>query len=96
MAKTTHALIRKQVKFIKFFAWEERWIGRALDAREVEMKWMVKGILVQLRWYIPILTTFVYSSRQLGAFLSPLDLRADLRLYHLVHDLCYARKSVDD
>ena len=31
------------VKFIKFFAWEERWIGRALDAREVEMQWMVKG-----------------------------------------------------
>ena len=32
-----------QVKFIKFFAWEERWIGRALDAREAEMQWMVKG-----------------------------------------------------
>jgi len=31
------------VKFIKFFAWEERWIGKALDAREVEMQWMVKG-----------------------------------------------------
>ncbi|KAF8162311.1 hypothetical protein K438DRAFT_1776012 [Mycena galopus ATCC 62051] len=29
------------VKFIKFFAWEERWIKRALDAREVEMKLMV-------------------------------------------------------
>ena len=33
-----------QVKFIKFFAWEERWIDRALDAREAEMKWMVKGV----------------------------------------------------
>jgi len=31
-----------QVKFIKFFAWEERWIQRALDAREVEMGWMIK------------------------------------------------------
>ena len=31
------------VKFIKFFAWEDRWIKRALDAREVEMQWMVKG-----------------------------------------------------
>lgn len=33
-----------QVKFIKFFAWEDRWIQKALDAREVEMKWMVKGM----------------------------------------------------
>jgi len=31
------------VKFIKFFAWEERWIQRALNSREAEMKWMVKG-----------------------------------------------------
>ena len=31
------------VKFIKFFAWEERWIDRAMDARGVEMNWMVKG-----------------------------------------------------
>ena len=31
------------IKFIKFFAWEERWIGRVLDAREVEMQWMIKG-----------------------------------------------------
>ena len=33
------------VKFIKFFAWEDRWIQRVLDAREVEMQWMVKGIV---------------------------------------------------
>lgn len=31
------------VKLIKFFAWEERWIGRALDAREKELKWLIKG-----------------------------------------------------
>lgn len=31
------------VKFIKFFAWEERWIQRAMDARGVEMDWMIKG-----------------------------------------------------
>ena len=35
-----------QVKFIKFFAWEDRWIKRALDAREVEMQWMVKGLFI--------------------------------------------------
>ncbi len=33
------------VKFIKFFAWEDRWIQKALDSREAEMKWMVKGLL---------------------------------------------------
>ncbi|KAI0357032.1 multidrug resistance-associated ABC transporter [Trametes cingulata] len=31
------------VKFIKFFAWEDRWIQRVLDAREVEMQWMIKS-----------------------------------------------------
>jgi hypothetical protein len=31
------------VKFVKFFAWEDRWINRAMDSREAEMKWMVKG-----------------------------------------------------
>ncbi|KAJ2994107.1 hypothetical protein NUW54_g7606 [Trametes sanguinea] len=31
------------VKFIKFFAWEDRWIERVLKAREVEMQWMIKA-----------------------------------------------------
>ncbi|CAL1697425.1 unnamed protein product [Somion occarium] len=31
------------VKFIKFFAWEDRWVERTLDAREVEMQWMIKA-----------------------------------------------------
>ncbi|KAF9219896.1 P-loop containing nucleoside triphosphate hydrolase protein [Gyrodon lividus] len=31
------------VKFIKFFAWEERWIGRVMDARNVELKWVTKA-----------------------------------------------------
>ncbi|KAJ7208590.1 hypothetical protein GGX14DRAFT_551298 [Mycena pura] len=40
------------VKFIKFFAWEERWIKRALDAREVEMKWMTKARLNSLMFFL--------------------------------------------
>jgi hypothetical protein len=32
------------MKFIKFFAWEDRWIQRTLDARAVELQWLVKGI----------------------------------------------------
>ncbi|KAJ7091060.1 multidrug resistance-associated ABC transporter [Mycena epipterygia] len=40
------------VKFIKFFAWEERWIQRALDAREVEMKWMIKSRLNSLMFFL--------------------------------------------
>ncbi|KAJ8489168.1 hypothetical protein ONZ45_g13681 [Pleurotus djamor] len=31
------------IKFIKFFAWEDRWIGRALEARGQEIKWLIKG-----------------------------------------------------
>ena len=43
-----------QVKFIKFFVWEEHWIGRALDAREAEMQWMVRGAACGMKW--PIIT----------------------------------------
>ena len=46
-------------------------------------------------WYLPILTRFIYSSCQLGPFLSPLDMRANFYLHHLLHDLCDARKSID-
>ncbi|KAF9555963.1 multidrug resistance-associated ABC transporter [Agrocybe pediades] len=40
------------VKFIKFFAWEERWIGKALDAREAEMKWMIKARVNSVMFYL--------------------------------------------
>lgn len=36
------------VKFIKFFAWEDRWVERTLDAREVEMQWMIKGMQIDV------------------------------------------------
>ncbi|KAI0275322.1 multidrug resistance-associated ABC transporter [Gloeopeniophorella convolvens] len=42
------------VKFIKFFAWENRWIDRVSDARAAEIKWMIKArmnsVLFQLLW----------------------------------------------
>ncbi|KAF8887923.1 multidrug resistance-associated ABC transporter [Gymnopilus junonius] len=52
------------VKFIKFFAWEEKWIGRALDAREAEMKWMIKARVNSVMFYLlwtcaPILVSIV-------------------------------------
>lgn len=64
------------VKFIKFFAWEDRWIKRTMDAREVEMGWMVKArinqVLFSTIWSsAPILVslisffTFVYQGNQL-------------------------------
>ncbi|KAI0041568.1 hypothetical protein FA95DRAFT_1565261 [Auriscalpium vulgare] len=31
------------VKFIKFFAWEDRWIDRVQDSRKKEMSWMIKA-----------------------------------------------------
>lgn len=57
------------VKFIKLFAWEERWIQRTLDAREHEMKWMVKGyvnaVMFNAIWtcapvLVSIVSFFVY------------------------------------
>ncbi|KAG1838819.1 hypothetical protein DFJ58DRAFT_617029, partial [Suillus subalutaceus] len=59
------------VKFIKFFAWEDHWIKRTMDARGVEMNWMVKArinsVMFSTMWTsAPILVslisffTFVY------------------------------------
>ncbi|KAI0257019.1 hypothetical protein BJV78DRAFT_1272168 [Lactifluus subvellereus] len=64
------------VKFIKFFAWENRWIDRVSDARAVEIKWMIKArlnsVLFQLLWSCaPILVSitsffvFVWQGNQL-------------------------------
>uniref|UniRef100_A0A0W0EW54 Putative multidrug resistance-associated ABC transporter n=1 Tax=Moniliophthora roreri TaxID=221103 RepID=A0A0W0EW54_MONRR len=52
------------VKFIKFFAWEERWIDRAMDARGQEMKWMVKARVNSVMFYLlwmsaPILVSII-------------------------------------
>ncbi|KAG6334904.1 hypothetical protein ID866_4185 [Astraeus odoratus] len=33
------------VKFIKFFAWEDKWIQRVMDARAVEIEWIVKACI---------------------------------------------------
>ncbi|KAK1225752.1 hypothetical protein PQX77_011295 [Marasmius sp. AFHP31] len=52
------------VKFIKFFAWEERWIERVMGARGKEMKWMVKSRINSIMFYTlwmsaPILVSIV-------------------------------------
>ncbi|KAJ6491631.1 hypothetical protein C8R47DRAFT_1214434 [Mycena vitilis] len=39
------------VKFIKFFAWEQQWIDRALKARNEEMKWMIKARINGVGFY---------------------------------------------
>jgi hypothetical protein len=51
-----HADVGPKIKFIKFFAWEDRWIDRAMAAREEEMKWMVKRTFADLRAHISFLT----------------------------------------
>ncbi|KIY50596.1 hypothetical protein FISHEDRAFT_39032 [Fistulina hepatica ATCC 64428] len=64
------------IKFIKFFAWEGQWMKRALDAREYEMKWMIKARVNSVMFYMlwttsPILVsviaffTFVASGHKL-------------------------------
>ena len=52
------------IKFIKFFAWEDRWIQRTMDARKKELSWMVKSrinsILFSAIWTLaPILVSVV-------------------------------------
>ncbi|KAI0030294.1 multidrug resistance-associated ABC transporter [Vararia minispora EC-137] len=39
------------IKFVKFFAWEDRWVGRVLDAREKEMKWLVSSCITTIFYY---------------------------------------------
>jgi len=34
--------LAKAIKYIKFFAWEDRWIERVEDSRNREMQWMKK------------------------------------------------------
>ncbi|EIW82712.1 multidrug resistance-associated ABC transporter [Coniophora puteana RWD-64-598 SS2] len=64
------------VKFIKFFAWEERWIGRAMKARAEELAWIVKArinsvIFTAIWTSAPILVslvsffTYVYQGKEL-------------------------------
>jgi ABC-type multidrug transport system fused ATPase/permease subunit len=53
------------VKFIKFFAWENRWIARALDSRNVELDWLIKmrinGILFSAVWTLAPVLVSVFS-----------------------------------
>ncbi|KAG6864482.1 hypothetical protein C0991_009205 [Blastosporella zonata] len=37
------------VKFVKFFAWEEKWIDKVMEMRAAEMRWMVKGLFSLLK-----------------------------------------------
>ncbi|TFK50640.1 multidrug resistance-associated ABC transporter [Heliocybe sulcata] len=52
------------VKFIKFFAWENRWIDRVMNARHKEIQWMIKSrinsLILSLLWTCaPILVSLV-------------------------------------
>ena len=52
------------IKFIKFFAWEDRWTKRTMDARNKELSWMVKSrinsVLFSAIWTLaPILVSVV-------------------------------------
>ena len=61
------------VKFIKFFAWEERWIQRVLGARETELQWFIKGASQDSRHLLGDLREATFSTHQLGFVLTDLD-----------------------
>ncbi|KAF8150500.1 multidrug resistance-associated ABC transporter [Mycena galopus ATCC 62051] len=50
------------VKFIKFFAWEQRWIDRALKAREQEIQWMIKARINGVGFYTLWITAPIFIS----------------------------------
>ncbi|KAF7350973.1 hypothetical protein MSAN_01659500 [Mycena sanguinolenta] len=50
------------VKFIKFFAWEQRWIDRALKAREAEIQWMIKARINSVGFYTLWVTAPIFIS----------------------------------
>ncbi|KAL0573710.1 hypothetical protein V5O48_008254, partial [Marasmius crinis-equi] len=52
------------MRLTKFFAWEERWIDRVMDARRKELKWVVKARVNSIMFYTlwlsaPILLSIV-------------------------------------
>ncbi|GJJ10347.1 hypothetical protein Clacol_004573 [Clathrus columnatus] len=52
------------VKLVKFYAWENRWMDRVLDARKFELKWLVKSrtnqVFFSLLWSsVPIFVSVV-------------------------------------
>ncbi len=79
------------MKFIKFFAWEERWIKRALEAREVEMQWMIKGsVFSRLALYTFLI--LACSSDKFGHVLTHLDMCSNLGFSFVILCLCYERQ----
>ncbi|KAJ7179617.1 hypothetical protein C8R46DRAFT_1074274 [Mycena filopes] len=50
------------VKFIKFFAWEQRWIDRALKARATEISWIVKARINYIFFYCLWVTAPIFIS----------------------------------
>ncbi|KAJ7270116.1 multidrug resistance-associated ABC transporter [Mycena haematopus] len=50
------------VKFIKFFAWEQRWIDRALKARDAEIQWMIKARINGVGFYTLWITAPIFIS----------------------------------
>ncbi|KAF7979956.1 hypothetical protein HWV62_40400 [Athelia sp. TMB] len=51
------ALTFGKVKFVKFFAWEGRWIERVMDARKNELNWIVKSRINSVFFHL----TFTFS-----------------------------------
>ena len=53
------------IKFIKFFAWEDRWTERTMDARRKELSWMVKSrinfVLLSAIWTLAPILVSVFS-----------------------------------
>lgn len=66
-----------------------------MDAREFEMKWMIKGVFYNRSSGVHYLDLFYpsSSSRKFRYVLPPLDMRAYFGVYHLLLCICNAREG---
>jgi hypothetical protein len=82
------------VKFIKFFAWEDKWIGRVDDARKHEIKWLTEGEkspLMYRRARTLMILSPVFSSAQWSLFEFTVVYSPRTRFDICVHRICSLR-----
>jgi hypothetical protein len=75
-----------EAKPLKFYAWENKWIARAMETREAELGWFVKRERSIIN-HEPFLTPLCRTYYRCRVFL-PLGLCTGIDLHHLVLGLC--------
>lgn len=85
-----------QVKFIKYFAWESKWIDRALAAREVELGLILRGACVDYDWSTYIANMYPRSSNRESCVPRMLHFGTHLGFHHRFHHIRSSRERAHD